>query len=454
MKRIKIIGLLLIFINLSFLSTVFCQTGSNTKKEDKQPDNTGNFKPSISVGVGLLNYRGTLNDADKTLHFSSFRAGYNIAVEKRFLNFLGASADFMMGTLAYNQMQPTSHLNFETPITRFGINIKAILDNYSSVKFPKGLGFYISSGIGFMFFNPKTDLKDKNGNTYYYWSDGTIRNMAQTGNPSDAQIILRDYKYETTVKDSGTTIKNNSLVIPIKIGATFKVTRALEVDFAVSYNYTFTDYLDGFKSKGAIHNDVFFYSNAALRFNFGVKNEKSSKQEMNNGSFQLVELLDSDQDGVRDFEDECPDTPKGIFVNEKGCPKDDDHDGVPDYLDKQPNTPKGAVVDIDGVAINDNDFTGKNYDSIRNSMLHSGVTEVTLFGPSGTKQVFVPNYEKLIKPGTSFVPHKFASADTNKDGYISPEEVMQVIDMFFEGQNIDFDTTAKINELIEYFFEQ
>jgi OOP family OmpA-OmpF porin len=58
--------------------------------------------------------------------------------------------------------------------------------------------------------------------------------------------------------------------------------------------------------------------------------------------------LDSDGDGVADDMDKCPDTPKGATVDAKGCPLDSDGDGVPDYLDKCPNTPQGATVNSMG----------------------------------------------------------------------------------------------------------
>lgn len=58
--------------------------------------------------------------------------------------------------------------------------------------------------------------------------------------------------------------------------------------------------------------------------------------------------LDSDGDGVPDYLDQCPDTPKGVKVDAKGCPLDSDGDGVPDYLDKCPGTPKGIIVDDKG----------------------------------------------------------------------------------------------------------
>lgn len=57
---------------------------------------------------------------------------------------------------------------------------------------------------------------------------------------------------------------------------------------------------------------------------------------------------DSDGDGVLDGVDQCPNTPKGVQVDTRGCPLDSDGDGVPDYLDKCPNTTKGLKVDATG----------------------------------------------------------------------------------------------------------
>ena len=75
-------------------------------------------------------------------------------------------------------------------------------------------------------------------------------------------------------------------------------------------------------------------------------------------------LTDSDKDGVPDFRDKCPDTPKEAigFVDKNGCSLDTDGDGVPDYLDKCPNTPiearsmmdkNGCPIDTDGDGVPD-----------------------------------------------------------------------------------------------------
>ncbi|MDY6849870.1 MAG: OmpA family protein [Thermodesulfobacteriota bacterium] len=67
--------------------------------------------------------------------------------------------------------------------------------------------------------------------------------------------------------------------------------------------------------------------------------------------------LDSDGDGVADYLDKCPGTPKGTSVDDKGCPLDSDGDGVPDHLDQCPDTPRGASVDDKGCAL-DSDGDG------------------------------------------------------------------------------------------------
>jgi OOP family OmpA-OmpF porin len=74
----------------------------------------------------------------------------------------------------------------------------------------------------------------------------------------------------------------------------------------------------------------------------------------------LVKYIDSDGDGVYDHMDQCPGTPKGVKVDEKGCPlpkpkptpaaapRDSDGDGVYDDKDRYKDTPKGARVDDRG----------------------------------------------------------------------------------------------------------
>jgi OmpA-OmpF porin, OOP family len=57
---------------------------------------------------------------------------------------------------------------------------------------------------------------------------------------------------------------------------------------------------------------------------------------------------DSDNDGVVDASDQCPDTRAGLEVDATGCPTDPDGDGVIGANDLCPDSPFGEPVDASG----------------------------------------------------------------------------------------------------------
>ena len=62
-------------------------------------------------------------------------------------------------------------------------------------------------------------------------------------------------------------------------------------------------------------------------------------------------IEDEDRDGLPDEDDECPSTPEGEPVDDRGCALsqlDGDLDGVTDDRDRCPNTPEDEPVDVDG----------------------------------------------------------------------------------------------------------
>ncbi len=67
--------------------------------------------------------------------------------------------------------------------------------------------------------------------------------------------------------------------------------------------------------------------------------------------------VDSDGDGVADYNDECPRTPLGARVDARGCPitvqveMDSDGDSIPDRIDNCPNTPPNVGVDASGCPV-------------------------------------------------------------------------------------------------------
>jgi OOP family OmpA-OmpF porin len=96
--------------------------------------------------------------------------------------------------------------------------------------------------------------------------------------------------------------------------------------------------------------------NLGLEFAFGEATERSAPIPA--AIPNLAITADDDGDGVLNDRDECPGTPAGMMVDERGCPpaaplatgNDDDGDGVVNSLDLCPNTPRGLKVDEHGCA--------------------------------------------------------------------------------------------------------
>lgn len=64
-----------------------------------------------------------------------------------------------------------------------------------------------------------------------------------------------------------------------------------------------------------------------------------------------VQPRDSDNDGVTDDFDQCPNTPPGVQVDQNGCSLDRDNDGVPNAQDQCPNTRPGVQVNYQGCEV-------------------------------------------------------------------------------------------------------
>lgn len=70
----------------------------------------------------------------------------------------------------------------------------------------------------------------------------------------------------------------------------------------------------------------------------------------------IVNTADDDNDGVTNFNDDCPNTPEGETVDARGCSSsqaDDDNDGVTNNLDQCPNTPLEVTVNTQGCTVTD-----------------------------------------------------------------------------------------------------
>lgn len=122
---------------------------------------------------------------------------------------------------------------------------------------------------------------------------------------------------------------------------------------------------------------------------------------------------DSDGDGVLDRHDDCPGTPPGATVDERGCPSDSDGDGVYDGIDRCPDTPRGATVDQWGCP-KDSDGDGV-YDGIDQCPDTPRGTPVRPDGCPRVEPLFKLEKQTLILEGVFFEYDKAVLLPQSRD---------------------------------------
>lgn len=400
----------------------------------------------ITAGVSGLKFNGDVGKERNSNYFGDAHLGYNFGVDYRVGKVLGFGLNGIYGTLQGTDNSANSHRNFQSKIMGGEFNIMAFFDRLKDTA--KVAAPFISVGIGYTTFNPQGDLKDQYGYNYHYWSDGSIRDIAEPSvvDPSSISIVTkRDYVYETELKDSIANYSRSTLYIPINLGLKFQMGLRTSVRFAVNYNLALTDYMDNYKSGG---NDSWIAGNISLNYNF----TKKPKDEYSNIDFTAIDNSDYDNDGVIDTRDDCLGTPKGAKVNSHGCTSDTDGDGIDDYMDTEPNTKPGAKVDGFGATINEEDYAKRQleWDSLAIERSEGFNVAPSL---NYLKQVETKSKEVKEKSGKATkIPSELQPADINKDGYISAEEITKSIDSFFDGAS-SFNV-ERLNRLIDFFFEQ
>lgn len=406
--------------------------------------------PSVGAGFGMMSYFGTVGRTSK-LHvggFTGIRPAYHVNVEERLSDLFAVSVNFTSGHVAGDDHNVSDNLNFESKITQFGAEVVFPFDNGYIMKRGSHVVPFVSLGIGFLSYRPFTDSLDKKGQPYNYWSDGSIRSRPE-GIPGST-LINRDYVYETALSGTKSTVS-----IPFGFGFRIKISNRISTRLNFVYNYTLAKNIDGVTDSKI--NDQYLYSSVSVHYDF----EKNRKEEETNKLYEKVDWeaianLDSDEDGVKDTEDKCPGTPKGVKVDEVGCPLDTDGDGVPDYLDKEPNTKKGAKVDEHGVHLDFKKIAAYQKQLASWDSVFASRSKAFNESPSMQKLKEIEDAEKQ-HPRTNEIskvkiPELFKDVDKDHNGFISVKELNGAIDAFFSGENTL--TVDQVNRLIDFFFEQ
>lgn len=353
------------------------------------PGDTTNYadqklKPKISLGMGRLGYHGDLYQK----HFQSpltARTAYDLNISQRLTPYLQVNFNIMFGKLGANEYTLNRNENFQSEIRAGGANLMYDFGNFIPDVYK--VRPFVSVGVTGFEFLSKTDLLDKDGNPYHYWSDGSIKDKAEgSADAQNAKDLVRDYYYETDIRernlDGFGKYPERAWSFPIGAGAILKVTD--RVDFKLNFQYYFstTDYLDGISNKsvgnriGTKQKDNFTYTSFALQYDLIAKPRQKKKlgQDTLNDAFWLAfDNEDRDKDGVTDLTDDCQGTEAGVAVDAKGCPLDDDKDGIPNFRDDELATALGVPVNEKGVGQTD-DYWASWYEQYMNDSTGVGAT--------------------------------------------------------------------------------
>ncbi len=344
------------------------------KSEEDEPIETADQKqkPKISIGAGRLGFFGDIYSKHFQLPLTA-RPAFDLGISQRLSRYLQLNFNVMFGKLGANEFLLNRQENFQSEIRAGGLNLLYDFGNFIPDRYT--VRPFVSLGITGFEFLSKTDLKDKNGNTYYYWSDGSIKNMAEgSAGAQNAIDLKRDYVYETDIrelnKDGFGKYQERAWAMPIGVGFTMKVTNRIDAKINFQYFFSSTDYIDGLTNKsiesrkGTKQRDNFTYTSVSLQYDLIAKplpkKKKPVRDTLGDSFWLALDKLDLDKDGVPDLSDDCAGTEAGVKVNLQGCPPDDDNDGIPNYRDDELETPLGAPVNGRGVAQTD-DYWAKWY---------------------------------------------------------------------------------------------
>ncbi len=420
-----------------------------------------NFKPILGLGIGTITYYGDVKDVYHSSPIVGLKT-YNFSVAKGLRSFLDVEFRILKGSLTGNERSLNRNLNFKTDFLSGGVslsyNFEHILkkkDLLLDYKKQRKLIPYLSLGIETFSFNSKADLLDSEGNKYFYWKDGSIRNILE-GSASEEQsvILTRDYKYETDLRE----MNNDGLgkydlqafAIPIDASIELQIHERVKLRLGTTYHYNLSDLVDDVSNSGVgIRNgkysgDSYLYTYFAFKLDI-FSSEKEIEEpilqfETTDKNIDDIVLSDEDNDGIDDLKDKCIETPKGITVDSLGCPFDDDKDGFANFKDDELQTPKDSITNLKGVELSEEEITALS-DSSDAIFYH----QICAYYPS---MCGIEMHRLTIEE----VPAKFIFLDEDADGYISIDEASKAIDTFFDMKS-DL-TIDDIYELTEFFFGQ
>lgn len=260
----------------------------------------------IGLGLGRNQYFGDLHS--NRLYASS---GANMSLQgfirRRISSNVSVRGNFLLGKMSASDLDEPNHrwdyrrLKFTTPVAE----LSAMLEVY-----PLG--------------------RQAEANAHHRWLPyGLVGVGSAYTNPIVTQLpgATAPPSPEKLAADRASLVKT-AAVFPVGLGVTYAINPKLSAGLELSYRFSTSDYLDGFRQAG--------YEYSRHRDSYLVAHIQVAYKIRPPGNTSILGNPDDDNDGVPDADDNCPDEFGDAATC--GCP-DDDHDGVPNACDCCPTEP-------------------------------------------------------------------------------------------------------------------
>lgn len=389
----KIYSLLTGIFCLFLLTTVTAQDNGNARANLKF-----NAQPKHMWEVGL--HAGHFMVVGDVLPRPSFGAGFHVrraldyawsvrldamygralGLEPRNSGSSHAIANPVLSDLGYDGTNAWYH-NYKTEF--FSVDLQGVfsLNSFNFNDQTRKVNWYLLGGPGVNTFKTYYDALD--GSAIYNFN--SVDNGLDPGNVKDDRKTvasnlkdLLDGDYETRAETasgrrsgSGGGSRQINLHATLGAGFSFRINEKVNIGIEHQVKVLFgneSDLIDGYRWRGpddlTQYRDMVNYTNLRLNINIG-DSEKASEPLWWISPMDLladdlaevkarpiIDMTDSDGDGVIDMIDQEKNSIDGFPVDTRGIALDSDGDGVLDGNDKEPYTPAGFVntVDADGIS--------------------------------------------------------------------------------------------------------
>ncbi len=254
------------FFKISILLVAFICTHPAAAQQDK-------FGWRLGAAGGLMSYTGDLTDqfrlvqpTPRTIHpfdHIDFKT-YGLTAERSLSRAWGLGISYSKGQFTANDRSidwkgklQTNGSNFDrslnalTKIRNYGAYFAYYFDNEKLMGKTAFFAPYLKAGVGVTRFKVYGDLYfGENNQPYYYWPDGTIRNLPE--GHSTAIIVEQDGHFETNLTEletEGVSYKTSVFTPMAGLGLKFRLANRLNLNLEYLFHFTQTDYLDDVSGK-------------------------------------------------------------------------------------------------------------------------------------------------------------------------------------------------------------